>query len=131
MYHVGRIFQEVVPPPSPFAENNYSFDIWSYISYLIEGQWKTDQDNRMLGHMSIILFPVLSTYHNVLQKSKDDWNNKQRQLNNQIIKCSNYRVSTKTVSTFVFLMSWLPSGLGIPSWSSLNSPLLVDFNKHN
>ena len=29
------------------------------MSYFIEGQWKTDKDNRMSGHMTIIPFPVL------------------------------------------------------------------------
>ena len=32
---------------------------WIIMSYFIEGRWKTDKDNRMSGHMTIILFPVL------------------------------------------------------------------------
>ena len=31
---------------------------WLIMSYFIEGQWKTDKDNRMSGHMTIIPFPV-------------------------------------------------------------------------
>ena len=32
---------------------------WLIMSYFVEGQWKTDKDNRMSGHMTIIPFPVL------------------------------------------------------------------------
>ena len=32
---------------------------WLIMSYFIEGQGKTDKDNRMSGHMTIIQFPVL------------------------------------------------------------------------
>ena len=28
------------------------------MSYFIEGQWKTDKDNRMSGHMTIVSFSV-------------------------------------------------------------------------
>ena len=29
------------------------------MSYLTEGQWKTDEDNGILGHMTTILFHIL------------------------------------------------------------------------
>ena len=38
-----------------------------------------------------------------------------------------YRVSTKTVSTFVFWISRLPKGLEISSWTFFNCPFRVDF----
>ena len=38
-----------------------------------------------------------------------------------------YRVSSKTCSTFVFWISWLPFGLEIPSWTFVNSPFRVHF----
>ena len=38
-----------------------------------------------------------------------------------------YRVSTKTVSTFVFWISRLPKGLEIPSRTFFNCPFRVDF----
>ena len=34
------------------------FIFWLIMSSFIEGQWKTDKDNRMSGHMTKILFPV-------------------------------------------------------------------------
>ena len=37
-----------------------------------------------------------------------------------------YRVSGKTVNTFVFRISRLPRGLEIPSWTFFNSPFSVD-----
>ena len=40
------------------------------MSYLIKGQWETDKDNRMLGHMTIILFPVLCKCHTLLNIAK-------------------------------------------------------------
>ena len=42
-----------------------------------------------------------------------------------------YRVSSITGSTFVFLISLLPIGLEIPSWSFFNSPLYIDFENIN
>ena len=39
-------------------------------SYLNEGQWKTDKDDMVLGHMAIILFPVLCNCCNVLKRAK-------------------------------------------------------------
>ena len=39
-------------------------------------------------------------------------------------------MSTKTVHTF-FLISRLPWGLGIQSWTFLNCPFLVEFTKHD
>ena len=50
------------------------------MSYLIEGQWETDKDNSMLGHMTIILFPVLCKYRTLLNTAK------RTKLNNQTIK---------------------------------------------
>ena len=38
-----------------------------------------------------------------------------------------YRVSLKTVATFVSWISQLPRGLEIPSWTFFNSPFFVDF----
>ena len=38
-----------------------------------------------------------------------------------------YRVSLKTVPTFVLWISQLPCGLKIPSWTSFNSPFSVEF----
>ena len=38
-----------------------------------------------------------------------------------------YRVSSKTVVTFVFWISRLPRGLKIPYWTFFNSPFRVDF----
>ena len=46
------------------------------------------------------------------------------------LKCrgsGSYRVSLKTVATFIFGISWLPGGLEIPSWTFLKSPVCVDF----
>ena len=42
-----------------------------------------------------------------------------------------YRVSSKTVSTFVFWISRLPRALKIPSWTFFNSPFCVDLKKSN
>ena len=42
----------------------------AHTSYLKEGQWKTDIDNIVLGHMAIIPFPVLCECHNVLKRAK-------------------------------------------------------------
>ena len=36
-------------------------------------------------------------------------------------------MSPNTISTFVLLISWLPRGLDITSWTVLNSPYPVDF----
>ena len=41
-----------------------------HTSYLNEGQWKTDKDDMVLGHMSIIPFPVLCKCRNVLNRTK-------------------------------------------------------------
>ena len=41
-----------------------------YTSYLNEGQWKTDKDDMVLGHMAIIPFPVLCKCRNVLKRAK-------------------------------------------------------------
>ena len=38
-----------------------------------------------------------------------------------------YRVSLKTVATFIYWISRLPRGLEIPSWTFFNSPYCVDF----
>ena len=38
-----------------------------------------------------------------------------------------FRVSQKTVPTFVLWISRLPRGLEIPSWTFFNSPFCVDF----
>ena len=38
-----------------------------------------------------------------------------------------YRVSRKTVHTFVSLISRLPRGLDIPSWAFFNCPIRVEF----
>ena len=38
----------------------------------------------------------------------------------------NYRVSLKTVATFVLLISRLPRGLGIPCLTFFSSPFRVD-----
>ena len=40
----------------------------------------------VLGHMAIILFPVLCKCRNKIKKSKDNKNQMQRRLNNEIIK---------------------------------------------
>ena len=37
-----------------------------------------------------------------------------------------YRVSLKTVATFIFGISRLPRGLEIPSWTFLKSPFCAD-----
>ena len=42
-------------------------------------------------------------------------------------RCIHYRVSTKTVYTFVYWISRLPTGLEIPSWTFFNSPFCLDF----
>ena len=42
-----------------------------------------------------------------------------------------YRVSSKTCSTFVFWISWLPRGLEIPSWAFFKSPFCVYFKNIN
>ena len=42
----------------------------THTSYLNKGQWKTDEDDMVLGHMAIIPFPVLCQYRNVLKKAK-------------------------------------------------------------
>ena len=39
-------------------------------SYLNKGQWKTDKDYLVLGHMAIIPFPVLCKCRNVLKRAK-------------------------------------------------------------
>ena len=41
-----------------------------YMSYLSEGQCKTDTDVMVLGHMAIIPFPVLSKCRKVLKRTK-------------------------------------------------------------
>ena len=51
---------------------------WFSMPYLIKGQWVTDQYDRMLGHMTMILFPVLC---NVLKTPK------MTKSNNQTILC--------------------------------------------
>ena len=38
-----------------------------------------------------------------------------------------YRVSRKTLATFVFLISRLPRGLGLPYWTFFNSSFCLDF----
>ena len=49
----------------------------------------------------------------------------------QLKLATNYRVSTKTVYTFVFRISWLPRGVEISSWTFFNSPFRVDFKISN
>ena len=57
---------------------NNQIDFWifgfdfliTYMSYFIEGQWKTDKDNRMSGHMIIIPFPVKYLCRNSLNRAK-------------------------------------------------------------
>ena len=44
-----------------------------------------------------------------------------------LITLQNYRVSRKTLATFVFWISRLPRGLEIPYWTFFNSPFCVDF----
>ena len=41
-----------------------------HMSYLIEGQCKTDKDVMVLGHMAIIPFPVLCKCRKVLRRTK-------------------------------------------------------------
>ena len=41
-----------------------------YMSYLSEGQCKTDTDVMVLGHMAIIPFPVLCKCRKVLKRTK-------------------------------------------------------------
>ena len=41
-----------------------------HTSYLNEGQWKTNKDDMVLGHMAIILFPVLCKCRNKLKRAK-------------------------------------------------------------
>ena len=41
-----------------------------HTSYLNEGQWKTDKDDMVLGHMAIIPFPVLCKCPNKLNWAK-------------------------------------------------------------
>ena len=43
---------------------------WLIMSCFIEGQWKTDKDNRMPGHMTIIPFLVLCKCRNALKRAK-------------------------------------------------------------
>ena len=40
----------------------------THTSYLNKGQWKTDKDCLVLGHMAIIPFPVLCECRNVLKR---------------------------------------------------------------
>ena len=40
----------------------------THTSYLNEGQWKTDKDDMVLGHMAIFPFPVLCECRNVLKR---------------------------------------------------------------
>ena len=42
----------------------------TYMSYLSEGQCKTDTDVMVLGHMAIIPFPVLCKCRKVLKRTK-------------------------------------------------------------
>ena len=42
----------------------------THTSYLNEGQWKTNKDDMVLGHMAIILFPVLCKCRNKLKRAK-------------------------------------------------------------
>ena len=46
------------------------FIFWLIISYFIEGQGKTDKDNRMSSHMTKIPFPVLYQCRNALKRAK-------------------------------------------------------------
>ena len=39
-------------------------------SYLNRGQWKTDKDFMVFGHMAIIPFPVLCECHNLSKRAK-------------------------------------------------------------
>ena len=43
---------------------------WFFMSYFIEGQGKTDKDNRMSSHMTKIPFPVLYQCRNALKRAK-------------------------------------------------------------
>ena len=47
-------------------------------------------------------------------------------IGSNIMLDTKYRVSTKTVYTFVFWISRLPRGVEIPSWTFFNSPFRVD-----
>ena len=49
-------------------------------------------------------------------------------LTHCILHIASHRVSHNTVSTFVFLIPWLPRGVEIPSWTFFNSPFCVDFD---
>ena len=46
--------------------------VWLIMSYFLEGQWKTDKDNRMSGQMAIISFPVWAGFK--YEKSKNQKN---------------------------------------------------------
>ena len=39
-------------------------------SYLNKGQWSTDEDDMVLGHMAIILFPVLCKCRKISKRAK-------------------------------------------------------------
>ena len=43
---------------------------WLIMSCFIEGQWDSDKDNRLSGHMTIISFPVLYSCRNALKRAK-------------------------------------------------------------
>ena len=55
------------------------FDFLTFWFYVLP-QWKTDQDNRMLGHMFMILFPVVGI---VLKRAKTT---EMKRKNNKIIR---------------------------------------------
>ena len=60
------------PPTRPHLQKLNGSNIWSvtHTSYLNEGQWKTDKDCLVLGHMAIISFTVLCKCRNVLKRAK-------------------------------------------------------------
>ena len=57
------------------------FDFLTFWFYVLP-QWKTDQDNRMLGNMFMILFPVVGI---VLKRAKTTEIKRKKQQNNQTI----------------------------------------------
>ena len=66
-------------------------------------------------------------FENFIRLDRTHFGTSHNGIQPQSFKIIYYRVSLKTVATFIYWISWLPRGLEIPSWTFFNSPFCVHF----